>query len=463
MIYSTIFTEETNKILLSHLIREDGQEDLCFALYHPSVGEKRYSSLIDIVVLPEYKDRVVHGNVSFNVCYLDRVIDLAIQAEMGIAFIHSHPCPGWQDMSEDDIEAEIMLSSRIKAATGLPLVGMTVGSDGTWSSRFWIKVAPRTYEKIWCQSVRVVGKSFTTNFDEEQFSTLTHREEFCRTISAWGEARQTAISRLKIGIVGLGSVGSQLTEGLAKTGIKDFVLVDFDRIERKNLDRMLSTNHHDIGRLKVDFYGEHIRKVSPSEDLNIVTIEQSVASKKALIALLDCDIVFSCVDRPYPRYILNHIAYANLIPIIDGGIDASINSQSSNIFQARWRAIVAGPGRRCLECCGQYTPEDVSLEISGLLEDPQYIKGLPETHFAKRGENVYIFSHSTASMMMLQFLSLLLRPKGVFYGIKEMDFVTGNIDADFEFSCDSNCLTKSIEAKGDKVNQVIIMEEALDS
>ena len=167
---------------------------------------------------------------------------------------------------------------------------------------------------------------------------------------------------------------------------------------------------------------------------------------------LDCDILFSCVDRPFPRYILNYLSYANCIPVIDGGIDASMNKQQTNIQQARWRSITTGPHRLCLECFEQYTPEDVALEMSGELNDPLYIDGLPDDHFAKKGENVYIFSHAAGTMQMLQFLSLLLRPQGVCYGPKEMNLTTGTVDSEFPFTCKESCLTHNILATGEQTN-----------
>jgi len=56
---------------------------------------------------------------------------------------------------------------------------------------------------------------------------------------------------------------------------------------------------------------------------------------------------------------------------------------------------------------------------------------------------------------MQQFLSLVLTPKGVYYGAKEMDFTTGNIDADFKFDCDSNCEFQSLVAIGDNIKASI--------
>ena len=45
----------------------------------------------------------------------------------------------WQDMSHDDIVAEKGHAVAAKAATGLPLLGLTAGNDGSWSARFWEK------------------------------------------------------------------------------------------------------------------------------------------------------------------------------------------------------------------------------------------------------------------------------------------------------------------------------------
>jgi hypothetical protein len=191
---------------------------------------------------------------------------------------------------------------------------------------------------------------------------------------------------------------------------------------------------------------------------NILSYPYSIVEREGFEAALDCDILFCCVDKPWARFILNCISYAYLIPVIDGGIDASFSKKSNNLEQARWRTYIAAPQRRCMKCMGQYKPEDVSLEQTGLLEDPLYIKGLPEDHFINHGENVYAFSMSLAGLQMQQFLSYILTPKGVFYGPKEMDFVTGNIDFDFKFECDANCEFNSLIGQGDNIREILIQK-----
>jgi hypothetical protein len=461
MIYSVALRQSLNEDLSNHLLRLDGQEDLCFALYEIGTGHIRKSGLITEVILPEKGDRNVHGNVSFNPCYFDKIIRLALLKNKGIVFIHSHPSSGWQSMSRDDVETENMLAPRVKAVTNKPLIGMTLGTDGSWSARFWEKIRPKIYKIFWCESVRVIGKKFSITFNNNLVPPPKFNERFVRTISAWGERKQSDLARMKIGIVGVGSVGSQIAESLLRTGIQNIILIDFDIIQSKNLDRLHSINEKNIGFLKTETYANLLNENKLYSSQNMGSIPFSIAEEYGLDSALDCDLIFCCVDRPWPRFILNCIAYAYLIPVIDGGIDANYNKKSKNLEQARWRTYTVGPERRCMKCMRQYTPEDVSLEQSGLLEDPQYIKGLPNDHFSLRGENVYAFSLGLAGLQMQQFLSLVITPKGVYYGVKEMDFTTGSIDSDFPFECDNGCESSSLTAQGDLIKNILIQPHTI--
>lgn len=464
-VYSVAMSEPICDSLIAHLIREDGQEDLCFALYTPSTGASRLTGLVVEVVLPIEGDRNVHGNASFNPEYLDRVTELALQSGLGIIFMHSHPFPGWQHMSKPDIEAETMLAPRIMAATGLPLIGMTVGNDSTWSARFWIKSKPKTYNRYWCKSVRIVGEKLDVQLADIVSPPLVQIEGFTRTVSAWGEKRQAEIERLKIGVVGLGSVGSIVCEALLRIGVQELVLIDYDSLESRNIDRQHSMKADDIGRLKVEAYAEYLHACAPRPDVfSVEVVPFGIQHEAGLTAALDCDVLFSCVDRPLPRYVLDTISYANLIPVIDGGIDASINTNGDNIGQARWRAFVIGPGRRCLRCCQQYNDADVAMEIEGLLEDQSYISNLPSDHFINRGENVYAFSLALSGMLMTQFLSLLLQPQGQSFanmGGREMDLTTGMTSIVFPTCFESNCDFARYLHKGDEVNKSLSTRDSI--
>jgi hypothetical protein len=135
--YSVAFSAEIDAEITRRLIRRDREEDLMFALWTPSHGKHRLTALIHTPIFPVDGDRQRHGNVSFNLQYFERVCKIAVANKYGIAFLHSHPGSGWQGMSSDDIKAERKMMGSVAALTDLPLVGMTVGSDGTWSARMW--------------------------------------------------------------------------------------------------------------------------------------------------------------------------------------------------------------------------------------------------------------------------------------------------------------------------------------
>ena len=135
--FSVAIPHSLNIQLKQHLLRTDSQEDVAFALYKPSFGATRFTALIHSIILPENNDREVHGNVDISPDYYKRACRIAMKEKSGIVLLHSHLGPGWQGMSSDDIKTEKGYSSTTFSLTELPFVGLTLGTDGTWSARVW--------------------------------------------------------------------------------------------------------------------------------------------------------------------------------------------------------------------------------------------------------------------------------------------------------------------------------------
>lgn len=446
--YSVVMTSDLHKKLLSHLIREDKEEDLIFALWTPSQGDKRLTALVHTPVFPEKGDRQRHGNASFNQQYFERVCKLAMDKRCGISFMHSHPFPGWQGMSDDDVIAENKLMGSVAAVTGLPLLGMTTGSDGTWSARFWVDEDGRFYQRKWCSSVRVVGKTLSASFNNNLLPAPEFNEMFKRTITVWGEENHTHLARLKIGIVGLGSVGGAVAISLARSGFTRLVFIDHDNIQLHNLDRLDYATKKHLGLLKVNVAKQRVLEVATASGLIVDAIPYSIAEKAGYLAALDCDVLFSCVDRPRPRAILNHFAYAHLIPVIDGGINVRFKN---GIFSGvDWQLQTVGPERACLECLGAFTWDDVSTEIEGKLDNPTYISGLPDNHHFRRNENVYTFSQNLASLEVMQLIELTTACGGHGdFGVQRFRYNPGILESDTERVCRPGCRSNELTATGD--------------
>lgn len=435
--------------LLEHLLRTKGAEDLAFALWMPSPGEHRATAMLHTVILPDDGDRQVHGNVSFNPQYFERVLDLAAETGAGVAFLHSHLGPGWQCMSEDDVAAEMRMAGAVATLTDLPLVGLTAGTDGTWSARSWFHQGERRYAPTWCESVRVVGARLRVSFNDRLVPPPAYMEEFKRTRTVWGDRSHERFARLRIGIVGLGSVGMAVAEIIARSGIERFTLIDFDEIQSHNLDRLQGTdNRHDVGLLKIDVARKLIERSATAAKVDVRGVTFSVLEEQGYRAALDCDVLFSCVDRPRARQMLNHIAYAHLIPVVDGGI--AVRFRDGRFAGAEWQAQTAAPGQPCLECLEAFIGSDADTERSGMLEDPSYMQGLPDDHRLKRNENVYPFSVNLASMEVMQFIALAAGlPQVDSFGPQRFHFVAGIMESDPTRTCRPECDIESLVARGD--------------
>lgn len=451
--FSVAMTSPVHDELLDHLAREDGQEDLTFVVWKPSSGAGRDTALICAVVLPGPGERHLHGNVSFESSYFLRACDAAAKVSGGVALIHTHPgARTWQSLSRADFDAESGHAAQALALTGLPLVGLTLGSgNGTYSARVWRREGPRTWSPTWAESVRVVGDRMRVSLPDGQ--AQYERRYQRRTIDAWGPETQQVVGSLRVAVVGAGSVGSQVIEALARTGFGDLVILDFDSVEDHNLDRILNATIADAEdeSPKAAVAADAARAHATHPAFRVRWADVSAVEADGIAILQDCDLVFSCVDRPAGRATLNALAYAHLIPVVDGGV--LVRTGKQRMRGAEWRAHVVVPGRRCLECLGQFDAGVVQADRDGLLEDPSYLDQLPDDSPWKRNENVFAFSAAAAAEQVLAALRMLVAPGGVAdAGAQTFHFATGTVDIDTD-DCDPGCMYAGFVAGGDPLQR----------
>jgi molybdopterin/thiamine biosynthesis adenylyltransferase len=436
---SVAITASLNSVLMQQLLREDEQEDAVFALYKPSNGRLRLTAIIHQVIFPEEGDREVHGNVDIHSQYFKRACKLAAEQNSGLVLLHSHLGPGWQGMSIDDFATERSYAANAESLTDLPLVGLTLGTDGAWSARFW-EEQNEWYEKRWAASVRVVGKDLKITYHDGLRPKPVFREIYKRTFTVWGPENHAQLARLRIGIIGLGSVGSIVAETLARIGVERFVLIDFDEVQLHNLDRLLGAYQPDTGMAKVLIAHRQIQKAATAENVQIHTVIGGVTEEGGYRSALDCDVLFSCVDRPWPRQLQNHIAYSHLIPVVDGGIQVRIDPESGSFLGADWQLQTVGPERPCLQCLNAFSAADVATERAGSLDDPSYLAGLPADHAFKRNENIFPFSANLASLEVFQLIEMVTGIAGAdYFGTQRYTYNQGYIRVDDQRHCHENC------------------------
>lgn len=413
--YSVAVDGNVNNALVDHLVRDDRQEDLCLAVYAPSSGATRFSALIREPILPLPSERIVRGNVEFSGDYVLRAASVAAQKGGGIALLHSHPFGRqWQEMSAPDYDAETSFAILAREITGQPLLGMTyAGQDGAWSARFW-DTETDTPRPLHCESVRVVDRALKVNWNSALLPVPPVDETLVRTVNCWGPSTQADFARMRILVVGVGTIGLDIAIRLVAAGVQHIGLLDFDVIEPWNLDRLLDATLWDVllGRSKLEHAERVLRRNARSGNLDLELIDGSVCDLTVFSKVLDYDLVICAVDdRPWPRSVLNAIPYTDLIPVVDGGVHVDLHADDRTMRNATWRAHILRPGRPCMACLGQLQLGAVQADKQNLWNDPAYIAGVPAVN-RPQSQNVGMFAAGAAAALLSQLICFVANPSG---------------------------------------------------
>jgi molybdopterin/thiamine biosynthesis adenylyltransferase len=324
--------------------------------------------------------------------YIAHVSKKAARQNWSLIFLHSHPGTSPPQFSPIDDHGE----QRLKAFLSVRMPGMTHGSVvaslGGWRGR---ELGTHSLARIVS-----VGSRIQTLFEPSEASDPTSLR-FDRQVRALGAAGQRHLASLTVAVVGLGGTGSVTVEQLAYLGVRKFVLIDPDRIEMTNLNRVVGSKAGDVGRLKTDVAAELISSIAP--DSQVYPVQGDVTRTAHARALLVADFIFSCTDSHGSRAVLQQVAYQYLIPCIDVG--SVITAREGHVQGIHGRIQALAPGYPCFTCCSLLDPEEVRRDMMTAEErrrDP-YIEGAYEPAPA-----VISINSTVTSLGMTMFLAMMV-------------------------------------------------------
>ncbi|MEE0206713.1 MAG: tRNA threonylcarbamoyladenosine dehydratase [Peptococcaceae bacterium] len=115
-----------------------------------------------------------------------------------------------------------------------------------------------------------------------------------RTERLLGADAVAKLARTHVVVLGVGGVGAWAAEALARAGIGELTLVDFDRIAPSNLNRQVHALTSTIGRLKVEVMAERLAQINPA--LTIHTHAERLLPEALPDYLADGDFTIDCID-----------------------------------------------------------------------------------------------------------------------------------------------------------------------
>ena len=186
-------------------------------------------------------------------------------------------------------------------------------------------------------------------------------ERFSRQVLAFGQEGQEKLAAAKIGIIGVGGIGSQAVQNLAYLGVGNFLIVDDDVVEESNLNRLVGAFPNDVKekRLKVEVAERTITKINPAA--RVKKFPMNLRNEMVLDALTKMDYIFGCVDNDAARLILTELSAAYEVPLIDSA--SEIQVEEGQVKEFGGRVIVARPGDFCALCANQVDREVAKFEL----------------------------------------------------------------------------------------------------
>lgn len=226
-------------------------------------------------------------------------------------------------------------------------------------------------------------------------------EIFSRQISFFGIEGQERLAQTKVGIIGLGGTGSQLFQQLAYLGLKKFILIDKDNIEKSNFNRQVCATLDDIGKPKITVASKFAKAAFPNRKYQITEIQENFPSDKSLDSLKTVDLIFGCVDKDGPRLVLTEYALAYKKTYIDLAteIHPDFNKFGGRVF-------FTIPGKSCLHCRNELDSKEIRKDLSNATQakEDDEIYGLRKEDLKGSGPSVVSINGAIASLAVTEFI-----------------------------------------------------------
>ncbi|MCF0116926.1 MAG: ThiF family adenylyltransferase [Bacilli bacterium] len=140
-------------------------------------------------------------------------------------------------------------------------------------------------------------------------------EQYSRTISLLGEENFNRLQQATVLIVGVGGVGGTALECLARSGIKNFIIIDKDIVDISNLNRQLLFTREDINKSKVECAQNHLLKINDS--INVIPLEIFLDENNVnILNQYKIDFIIDAIDSIYSKLALIKYAQENKIKFV---------------------------------------------------------------------------------------------------------------------------------------------------
>ncbi len=144
---------------------------------------------------------------------------------------------------------------------------------------------------------------------------MSNSELFSRNELFWGEDSQNILKNAHVAVFGLGGVGGFCAEALARAGVGELTIVDFDKVSSSNINRQLVALHSTVGKSKAELFEARLKDINPEITLYVVD-DFYVGSENFLADGSDVNFVADAIDTLRSKISLLETCVKSDIPVI---------------------------------------------------------------------------------------------------------------------------------------------------
>jgi hypothetical protein len=376
--------------LHAHLFPGDGDEHgaVIVAGVQESPRGTRFLAR-DVILAQDGVDWVpgCRGYRALKTDFIADVTDRCSRERLCYFSVHCHG--GWDEVgfSSDDIASHRRGYPALLDITDGGPVGALVFAENAAAGAVWRRSGVTVLD-----AVTVVGPNIRQLFSRPPLAPPDVPPEYHRQSLLFGTRGQHALAATKIGVIGLGGVGSLINQWLAHLGVGHIVGIDYDILEPSNRPRVVGSTSWDAGepfvhsrfllirslgralaRRKVRIARRVARRANPS--VRFDAIAGDISDLAVARALVDADFLFLCADSMRARLLFNALVHQYLVPGVQIGSKVPIDKKTGAVLDpfVVARRVLPHAGGGCLHC-NQLIPAD-RLRFESLSQSERRAEG----------------------------------------------------------------------------------------
>jgi len=318
----------------------------------------RYFPLVWVVPSPDcYEEQLTHGLVlkqSFHLYLLKTYVE---EQRLHIVHIHTHaggetPNFSWIDDHHESHYAKFISTyskSKIRFISGV-------------FDRFLQQSQFRIWDRKgeFCQSV-----FFHNSWFENKDCLTVNNEKDLRfdRQQVFGESLQKQLGQLTVTLIGCGGIGAIFAELLGRLGVKNWLLIDPDRLETVNLNRMpAATSRMAQNRwYKVHYVKGLIKNIYP-QGSHVKAIATSIENYSSQREIAQSDLIVVATDNHRSRQLSQELALKYMRPLMCLGTHIEIRDKMPRMY-CRISVPPLGGGW-CLMCGNIINLQQAAMEVA---------------------------------------------------------------------------------------------------